>query len=199
MKVYSRYRCASLTQLTSALSILSSLAVSARADDPPPAPVDAETVVLPLSPPSEIDAAAKLLEGTWRCQGSTKSSPTSALEPTRGVLKIAIDLDHWWISSTYIEAKKNGVKLVEHRSYDSAAHVWTRVTLNNMGGYNVTTAQAANDKGELIWEPAASATQKPSLRSREHEVADGKRISLLGEVATDDKSWMKIYDLACKQ
>ena len=160
--------------------------------DPAPAAEPAsDTASVP-----DIDAAAKSLIGTWRCQGNMVSLETGKLADSKGVLKTSIDLDHWWITSTYVEAKKVGVKFTTHRTYDASNHVWTRLDITNIGRYAISSAPPAVDGEQRFM--SVPGKNEPTLRAIER--ADGKTISITSDSTRDGgKTWARLYELTCKK
>jgi hypothetical protein len=168
---------------------------------PPPTPVPA-----PIDPPvpaPELVAAGKAMKGTWRCRGFL-SNPDGSSTPTTGTMKIALDLDGFWLISDYVEARSKA-PMMPHpthlrmaRTFDARTRTWTALSLANNGtGQTLTSTDTASP---MTW-TGALVMGGTKVATRDHEELDAKTHEdhLWGEFSADGTSYLKTYDLRCKK
>ena len=159
-------------------------------DKPAPAPA----MEMP-KPPAEIAGAFKAMSGTWKCVG-TAMDPGAGEVPTKGTMKHKLDLDSWWIVSSFTESKKGGYKYTSMSSFDGKK--WSRTMFDNMGGRETAESTGMVDN-KMTWD-GSSTSMMGTMKSRHFEEVKGPREAhIWGEYSQDGKAWMKAYDVTCKK
>ncbi|MCE9579072.1 MAG: hypothetical protein K8W52_38475 [Deltaproteobacteria bacterium] len=170
----------------------------------PPENVPPPVMPTPVPAP-EVVAAAKAMKGTWRCRGFL-SQPDGSSSPTTGTMKIAADLDGFWLTSDYTEAKTRAktpggphpTHVRMSRTFDAGTRTWTAITLANNGGNQV---QTSTDLASPMTWTGTLAMGGVKVATRDHEEYDAKtRVNhIWGEFSLDGKSFLKTYDLRCQK
>jgi hypothetical protein len=146
-------------------------------------------------PAPELVAAAKAQVGTWRCAGNV-FGPDGAPRATKAVLKTKVDLDKFWLQSSFAEtAGKNKFKFTSYRTFDAASKKWSSVMVDNWGGYAVTTSSDGT-----AWE-GTSHSPMGVMKSKDTEtVVSAREVKMAGQYSSDNgKTWVPGYDMVCKK
>jgi hypothetical protein len=147
------------------------------------------------APAPELVAAAKAQVGTWRCAGNV-FGPDGAPRATKAVLKTKVDLDKFWLQSSFAEtAGKNKFKFTSYRTFDAASKKWSSVMLDNWGGYAVSTSSDG-----VAWE-GTSHSPMGTMKAKDTEtVVSPREVKMAGQYSSDNgKTWVPGYDLTCKK
>jgi hypothetical protein len=155
----------------------------------------------PPKPAPEIDAAFKVISGTWKCTG-TASGPDGASMPIDYTMSFKLDLDKFWIVGTMAskKTKANPVayKFTSYSTYDAAAKKWTRVMMDNMGGWEQGTSTGmANNV--MAWEGKGNGMGMTYQSKHTEEVKGPKETHMVGTMSMDGKNWMPMYEATCKK
>jgi hypothetical protein len=122
--------------------------------------------------------------------------PGAGEVPTKGTMKHKMDLDNWWIVSSFVETKKGGYKYTSMASFDGKK--WSRTMFDNMGGRETAESTGMADN-KMTWE-GSSTSMMGTMKSRHFEEVKGPREAhIWGEYSPDGKQWMKAYDVTCKK
>lgn len=150
----------------------------------------------PPAPPAELAAMFKSMQGNWKCIG--KAMTPGGEMPMTATFKSKMDLDKWWIMSSFAETgRKGGYKFSAYTGYDGK--VWSRVMVDNMGGASrVETAGPKDNK--LTWE-GTNWSMMGTIKVRDHEeMVSPKEQKMWGEMSMDNgKTWTKGYESTCKK
>jgi len=169
-----------------------------KAPTPAP-PTDAKPAPAMEMPkvPADVAAAFKAMSGNWKCSGTAMDLTMKEI-PTKGAFKAKMDLDGWWIVTSFTESKKNGFKMTQYSTFDAKAAKWTATSFDNMGSHETTESAGMKDN-KMVWEGSAMSPMG-TMKSRHTEELKGpKETHMMGEYSMDGKSWMKAYDMSCKK
>jgi hypothetical protein len=153
-----------------------------------------------MKPPAELAAMAKASSGTWTCtgQGMDESMKMAAMA---GKMKNTLAVGGWWFSSS-LDAKsgKTPFHLESYTTFDAKTKRWNRVLVETGGGWATgSSAGLVNDK--IDWELAFHSAMG-DMAFRDHEDLSDKKagVKMWGEASADGgKTWMKVYEMACKK
>ncbi len=167
---------------------------------PTPAKIDGKPAV-PMTmptPPVEVATMAKGAAGTWKCKGQA-IMPDGTAVPMMATMKVKLDLDKYWLRSTFAETgKKAGAyKFESFTTYDAGTKKWHRLHADSMGNSETTTSDGLKD-GKVTWE-GSSRSHMGAAKVRHHEEMVGKELKMVGEYSMDGKTWSKGYEAACKK
>jgi hypothetical protein len=165
----------------------------------PVAPDKAAPAFVAPKPAPELAAAFKAMSGNWKCTGTAMTGPEMKEGPTKGTVKSKMDLDNFWIVTTYAETKKGGFKVNEYSSFDATTKKWKRLMIDNMGGHEISESSGMTDN-KMVWDGAATGMGM-TMKSRHTETIVGpKEMKMLGEYSMDNgKTFQKAYDVTCKK
>jgi hypothetical protein len=161
---------------------------------PPPA------AEMPMAkPPQELLDMGKATAGTWKCTGNVYmdiKDPTKGT-PAAGSITMKLDLNNWWVASSFAGSGKLTLKFEMFTTYDAAKKQWYRFAADNMGGRRIATSAGPKD-GKIVWEgDAISAMGSAKLRETEEPTKDS--LHTVGEISMDGKTWLKTHDVTCKK
>lgn len=169
----------------------------AKAADPKAAPAAPMT---PPKAPAEIATMFKATGGNWRCTG-TGMAPDMQMTKMTATMKSKSDLDGFWIQDTF-EGKmgKAKFKFVAYTTYDPTSKKWRRVSVDNMGAQMIGTSDGLKDN-KVDFNMDTMGGMGPGGMFRDHvELVDAKNVKAWGEATMDKgKTWMKVYEMACKK
>jgi len=151
-------------------------------------------------PPQEVLDATKASTGTWRCKG-TVWMPDGTSRPTAGTIKNKADLDKFWIQMSFAETgpAKVKYKFTAYRTFDTASKKWTEVSVDNMGGYSVSTSDGPKDN-VIAWEGTAHGMGMTMKSKGNETLVSAKEIKMAGQASMDGgKTWVNSYDVDCKK
>jgi hypothetical protein len=156
-----------------------------------------------MGPPAELAALAKATTGTWHCKGQGMDRTQKMVDAT-GTMTIKLDVNNWWLHSTFdSKMGKEPFHFDSFTTYNPGTRKWTRVMVESGG--NWATGESAGEKDHKVdWE---LTTHSPSPMMgdavfRDHEdLSDPKAgAKMSGEFSPDKgKTWVKVYDIACKK
>ena len=177
---------------------------AAKAAVPPPAggkpaiaPGEPNPAAPPApAPPPELLAAAKAATGAWKCKG-TVFNPDGTSRPTTGIIKTKLDLDKFWLQSSFAESTgKMKYKFTSYRTFDAASKKWTQVMLDNWGGYQVSTSMGPADN-VITWE-GQTVSMMGTMKAKDTEtLTSPKETKMAGQYSKDGKTWVNGYDVTC--
>lgn len=145
--------------------------------------------------PVEVSDMAKTA-GNWRCSGMG-FSPAGEMKMV-ATIKNKLDLDKWWIRTTFTETTGSKFKFEAFTTFDPATKTWKRILVDNFGSHEVDTSTGPKD-GKLVWE-GTSTSAMGTMPGRHYEEAMGKDLKMWGEYSMDKgKTYMKAYDVICKR
>src|SRR5215470_4339585 len=89
-----------------------------------------------MKPPAELAEAAKAI-GTWKCKGQGMDH-TMQMSDLAGTMKIALDLDGWWIHSSFASSMgKEPFHFESFATFDQSTKKWKRVMVESGGAWSV--------------------------------------------------------------
>ena len=140
------------------------------------------------------------MQGTWKCTGQMMG-PTGAT-PMEYVVTSKMDLDKFWIQSTMAtkKTKVNPVpfKFTMYTTYDGKTKKWSRVMVDNMGGWAMDTSDGL--KGTTLnWEGKMQGMGMTMSARHVEEMKGPKEMAAKGEMSMDGKSWQPMYEATCKK
>jgi hypothetical protein len=196
-------------KLLSTVLTLTSLAGLASAGDPakgaPAVPANNDAKIMAPTPaempkpPQELLDMGKATAGTWKCTGNVfmdMKDPTKGT-PAAGSITMKLDLNNWWVASSFAGSGKLTLKFQMFTTYDAATKKWYRFGADNMGGHRVATSAGPKD-GKILWEgDAVSPMGAAKLRETEEPTKDS--LHTVGEISMDGKTWLKTHDVTCKK
>ena len=167
----------------------------AKKPDPKPEAKKAPT------PPTELADAAKAMAGTWKCTGKGAMDPADMTKMTemKGTMSAKLDLDKWWIHGDYtatVTGMPGTMKGTMYTTYDAASKKWTRVMMNNMGGFD--TATSTGGTGKVVWEGDMHGMGM-TMKSRSTEEMSAKEMKISSEMSMDGKKWVASFEMTCKK
>ncbi len=162
----------------------------------PTAPVSPPPPMEMPKAPAEVAEMAKAA-GNWRCAG-LGFSPVGEMKMV-ATLKNKVDLDKWWVRTTFAETGGGKFKFEAFTTYDATAKQWKRVMVDNFGSHEIDTSAGLKD-GKLQWE-GTSVSSMGSMPGRHYEdVTNPKEMKMWGEFSMDKgKTYMKAYEVTCKR
>lgn len=154
-----------------------------------------------MGPPAELAAMAKGTAGTWRCKGQGMDH-TMKMVDTTGTMTLKLDVNNWWIHSSF-ESKmgKEPFKFESFSTYNPATKKWTRVMVES-GGSWASGESAGMKDSKVDWELTTHSPMMGDSMFRDHEdMSDPKAgAKMWGEFSPDKgKTWTKVYELTCKK
>lgn len=164
-------------------------------------PADAKAGGMPeMKPPAELVAAMKASGGTWTCKGQGMDD-AMAMAPMTGKMKVVLSADKWWMQSSF-ESKmgKTPLHLQSFTTYDAMSKKWKRVMVSSGGGWSSGESAGMKDN-KMDWD-MTSHTPMGEMMFRDHEdLTDAKAgAKMWGEISSDKgKTWIKVYEMACKK
>jgi hypothetical protein len=199
----------SFSQITIALLAMSSVAVAQpKQGDKPVAPTKEAKAVeqkpaMPTVPP-ELVEMAKSATGTWKCKGESME-PDGSKSIITAVNKSKADLDKWWIVEN-LEVKgmkaMGPLKITTYTTFDAASKKWRRVSMTNSGGQMVGTADATPMGQPMVFNLDTLGPMGAGQFRDHTDPSDMKTAGLKvwGEMTLDKgKTWIKVYEMACKK
>lgn len=165
--------------------------VAAKAEPAKPAAPPA----MPTAP-TEVAAMAKTA-GNLRCTG-LGFSPMGEMKMVATV-KNKLDLDKWWLHTSFAETGGTKFKFEAFTTYDAASKKWTRVMVDNFGSHEVSTSDGVKDN-KIVWEGTTKSAMG-TMAGRHHEdMTNPKETKMWGEYSMDKgKTYMKAYEMTCKR
>ncbi|HEX3765488.1 MAG TPA: hypothetical protein VHW23_42625 [Kofleriaceae bacterium] len=165
------------------------------------APKPGDTKAPDMSPPAELATLAKSVAGTWHCKGQGMDH-TQKMVDTSGTMTIKLDVNNWWLHGSF-ESKmgKESFKFESFTTYNPGTKRWSRVMVESGG--NWASGESAGEKDHKVdWELTTHSPMMGDAMFRDHEdMSDPKAgAKMWGEFSPDKgKSWVKVYELACKK
>jgi hypothetical protein len=162
----------------------------------PAKPAEPAAAEPPMPQPApELAAAAKASSGTWRCKGNVYG-PDGTARPSTGVSKTKVDLDKFWITTSFAETTgKNKFKFTTYRTFDPASKKWTSIMVDNWGGYQVSTSTDG-----VTWEGTSNSPMGVVKAKDTETLVSPKEQHLVGQYSKDNgKTWVNGYDVTCKK
>jgi hypothetical protein len=166
--------------------------------DAPKAPDAKKT---PPAPPAELAAMAKDMAGNWKCTGKGAMDPADMTKMTdmKGTYAAKLDLDKWWIRGDFtatVTGMPGTMKGTMYTTFDAASKKWTRVMMDNMGGFESTTSSGGT--GKIVWE-GDSHGMGMTMKTRTTEELTAKEMKISSEASMDGKKWMAAFEMSCKK
>ncbi|MGE0546533.1 MAG: DUF1579 family protein [Kofleriaceae bacterium] len=151
-------------------------------------------------PAPELTAAAKAMVGTWRCTGNAMMDPSGQAAPMTATMKSKVELDGFWIHDTFDgKMGKMKFKFEAYSTYDPSSKKWRRLMISNDGGQSTGWSDGLKDN-KMMFNLESVGPMGTSLFRDYMEIVDARNIKASGEVSMDKgKTWMKVYDMACKK
>lgn len=167
--------------------------VAPKAD--PVAAKPAEPPAMP-SAPAEVAAMAKTA-GNLRCTGAA-FSPMGETKMVATV-KNKLDLDKWWIHTSFAQTGGMKFKFEAFTTYDGASKKWTRVMVDNFGSHEVSTSDGVKDN-KIVWEGSTKSAMGTMAGRHYEDMTNPKETKMWGEYSMDKgKTYMKAYEMICKR
>ena len=172
-------------------------APAADAKKAPEAPKKME----PMKAPQELADMAKMMTGTWKCDGKMMTDPTKPADmmAMKMTMKMKTDLGGWWIVGNMDSPAFKGTMYV---SYDPTAKKWFSIMMDSMGGSSTETSMGMKDN-KIVWEGEGRSPMPsmPSMKLRDtHDMSDMKTgVKMTGEMSMDGKTWLKGWEATCKK
>lgn len=161
----------------------------------------APAMAMPKPAPELMDMAKKMA-GTWHCTGKVQMSmdgKTGSWKDTKGDLKFSVDLDNWWIKASMTETgTKTPYKFEAFVTYDAMSKKWTHMSMDNMGGHEVSSSDGLKD-GAVTWMGEASAMGMTMKVKSVHTMVSDKDIKIAESMSMDGKTWMDTVQVECKK
>jgi len=164
---------------------------------------------MPTKPtvPTQLTAQAKKIKGTWTCKGDMMGPDGNPAYKTTFTVKNKLDLDSMYIRTDMAEAKSKAAKypfkFTSYTTYLEKDSKWHRFMMDNWGGWAVGTSTGPDATNNVVWEMEMNGMMGTS-KFRDHEDAptDPKLVKrgakhMWGEMTTDGKTWVKVYDTNC--
>jgi hypothetical protein len=153
-----------------------------------------------MKPPPELAELAKAAAGTWKCKGQGMDHTMKMADMT-GTLKVKLELDSWWLHSSFeSNMGKEPFHFESFVSFDATTKKWKRVMVESGGGWS-TGETASATGGKVDWE-LSMHTMMGEAMFRDHEDASDPRAGtrMSGEFSPDKgKTWMPVYTMVCKK
>ncbi len=198
------------TRTIAGIALCSSLALAlpartARAADdakPAAAPAAGAAPSMPPGPPKPAPEMKQLdfFLGQWTCSGMSPETPWGPAHSTKANVKVASDLDGFWMSGHVDEAKtkENSMPIhgVFHWTYDSSAKQFTELWVDSFGGWSQQSSTGWNgDSLEMTGEahgmgPAPTPTRDTFTKKGKNELQH------VGSMQTDGK-WTDVIAEDC--
>jgi hypothetical protein len=160
-----------------------------------PQPPAAPAPMVPATPAPEIAALGKASAGTWKCKGSMMM-PTGQSMPLVSKMSTKLDLNGFWLKTSYAEAGKSGFKFDSMTTFNTATKTWHRMMASNMGSFETTSSEGPKD-GKAVWTGTSNSAMGEAM-ARHYEETVGKEFKMWGEYSQDKgKTWMKAYEASC--
>src|ERR1041384_539061 len=152
-------------------------------------------------PPAELATLAKAIAGTWHCKGQSMDRNQKMVDTT-GTMTIKLDVNNWWLHGTFDSRRgKEPFHFESFTTFNPGTKKWTRVMVESGG--NWASGESAGEKDHKIdWELTTHSPMMGEGMFRAHEdMSDPKAgAKQSGEFTPDHgKTWVKVYDLACKK
>jgi len=158
----------------------------------------AKPVAPPAMPtaPAEVAALAKTT-GNLRCTG-LGFSPMGEMKMV-ATIKNKLDLDKWWLHTSFAETGGSKFKFEAYTTYDGAAKKWTRVMVDSFGSHEVSTSDGAKDN-KIVWEGTTKSAMGTMSGRHYEDMTNPKETKMWGEYSMDKgKTYMKAYEMTCKR
>ncbi|MDB4953265.1 MAG: hypothetical protein JWO36_834 [Myxococcales bacterium] len=170
-----------------------------KADAPKADAKAADAKPMEMKPPQELADMAKMSAGTWKCKGQGMGHDMKLADMT-GTMKMKLEVDNWWVHGSFdSKMGKDSFKFESFTSYDPASKKWHRVMVESGGGYSMGDSMGMKDN-KVDWE-LQSHGMMGDMGFRDHEdMTDAKAPKMWGEMQDPKtKSWIKVYEMACKK
>lgn len=170
-----------------------------KKDEPPM--TDTSTSA-PAAPAQQVTQLATAVKGTYACTSSVVE-PSGRVRSATAKMKVATDLDGYWISYDVTEAPAADnpypAKLHIARTYAPDARLWTSIARDNAGRVEVTTTSDAAASDATWLGNTHRDGARAIVRTRDERDAKSGTLRLLTEVSTDGKTYVKQYELSCNK
>jgi hypothetical protein len=162
-----------------------------------------------MKPPQELADLAKAAAGNWKCKGQGMDHTSKMIEMT-GTSTVKLDVDNWWLHSSFSSKMgKEPFHFESFTTFDAASKKWKRVMVESGGGWSSGESDGMKDN-KMDWNltshvPGAMAAMMGGMTEmmfRDHEdMSDAKAgLKQWGEFSPDKgKTWVKVYDITCKK
>ena len=156
------------------------------------APKDAPKMEAP-KPAPELVEMAKGMTGNWTCTGKWSMDGT-AWTDFKGTNKMSTDLDKFWIKGDVtMTAGPMKMKGVEYITFDAGLKKWSRVSIDSMGGQEVSTSSDMKKwDGEM-------RMMGMTMKTKANVESTAKEMKVTSESSADGKKWFKSFEMACKK
>ncbi|HEY0192061.1 MAG TPA: hypothetical protein VGC42_13165 [Kofleriaceae bacterium] len=161
----------------------------------------------PTPAPAALADRAKALSGTWSCKGQSLDR-TNKLVDSTATMKIKLDLDGWWLHTSYEAKGKEPFHFEQFVTYDEVAKKWKSIMAETGGEWNVGESDGPQN-GKLDFAITSHLPGwlaqvmggKTETQFRDHEDASDPKagLKLTGEVSFDGKAWTTVYNMTCKK
>lgn len=152
----------------------------------PPATKPAEPPKMEAPKPSkEIEAMAKGMKGTWKCEG--KIGPEGQQIPAKSTVQWGTELDGFWIVGKFLGVKDKvnpfTYKGLTYISFDAAGKQFVRTDFDNMGGWAQMTSKAG-DPGKMVWTGEGEMMGQKVAQNETITRKSDKEVELAGQAGT---------------
>lgn len=158
-------------------------------------------------PAKELTDYAKAMSGTWSCKGQSLDH-TNKMADTTATLKVKLDVDSWWLHSSFEAKGKEPFHFEEFITYDAVSKKWKLVMVETGGEWNNGESNGpADGKFDFAitshlpgWLAQAMGGKTETMFRNHEDSSDPKAgLKMSGEVSMDGKTWMPVYNLTCKK
>jgi hypothetical protein len=151
-------------------------------------------------PAPQVADAAKMMAGSWKCTGKVHLPDGTAPDVTATVTS-KLDLDKMWVHETMVQTKsKQPYKFEAYMTYDAASKKWTRLAVDNMGGWEQTTSDGPDAAGASTWAGQSGGMGMMAQVKTVHTMVNPKEFTLAGTMSMDaGKKWNPSFEMDCKK
>jgi hypothetical protein len=153
-----------------------------------------------MKPPAELTAAAKMAAGTWKCKGQGMDHTMKMADMT-GTMVTKLEVDNWWMHGSFSSNMgKDPFHFESFTTYDANAKKWKRVMVETGGGWSSGESAGMKDN-KVDWELTAHSAMGDAMFRDHEDMSDAKAgAKFWGEMSMDKgKTWIKVYEMACKK
>jgi hypothetical protein len=162
---------------------------------------DTKPAAMPdMKPPAEVAEVAKAASGTWKCKGQGMDH-TMKMADLAGTLKVKLDLDGWWIHSSFeSNMGKEPFHFESFATFDASAKKWKRLMAESGGGWSAGGSDGVKDK-KVDWDLTMHSPMGDAPFRDHEDMSDPKAgVKMSGEFSMDGgKSWIQVYNMVCKK
>lgn len=162
---------------------------------------DAKAGAMPeMTPPKEVADMAKAVTGTWRCKGQGMDHSMKMADMT-ATMKFKSILNGWWMDASFdSKMGKEPFAFESFTTFNPATKKWKRVMVETGGGWATGESSGMKDN-KVDWELSGAGAMGEFMFKDHEDMSDPKvGVKMWGEASGDKgKTWMKVYEMACKK